>query len=371
MTDVGQPLLMAALGQNERFKNDLAQPQDLSAILGKWEHECGVYTLEMSPTDDKQLRYREVGLFDEEENGCPKELEISAKLTCSFGVECWWEGQVQVFLGSLRWKSTSASTAIHQFTFSGGDWCHEIISKKVSSLSQLSPDNRKERFVAICDRQPNLRVIKGAPIQDICIGAQPDMRSFGQLPPAHGDSWELDFETEPGAYEVSLLGGGNPHHGIASVSIDDISLGVMDQYMPTDTFPVKHSFYWEGAIDEKRKHTLRIVLDDKRPDSENYWFCVHQLNLVPVPIRRPLLLTLQLQETSESTAEASALNLSGAEVAKFIGPASTSIADVRAFFASELDADTWPPVAHVLSLVLPSGQLLLENDDTMALFEFT
>jgi len=209
-----------------------------------------------------------------------------------------------------------------------------------------------------------MRVAVGGGAQTIYVGGQSDMASWGQLPPSLGDCWEVDFDVGFGAYEIVLVGGGNPHHGILTVSVDGDIIEAVDQYAVSNTFPFESVVFWDGG-NAPGRHTLRATVMGTNPRSQGarYWVCVHEVIFRPAPRRGLKVLTLHPAPMEEQTVEMVCTSISGEEVMIVTAPLDTQLLEVESAIAAGFDVGTCPPMRHEVSLVLSDGRRLESTED--------
>jgi hypothetical protein len=148
---------------------------------------------------------------------------------------------------------------------------------------------RRSFELVLCNKSENgkisynpklMKVLSGSKPGRCYVGGQRAMPSVAQLPPARGDSWQIPFEADGGAYDIKFIGGSNCHHGILSVHIDDTPLSTFDQYALEDTYPTEHVLHWSGG--QPGPHMLNCSVNDKRTESQNYWICLRSIVFDPV-----------------------------------------------------------------------------------------
>lgn len=225
----------------------------------------------------------------------------------------------------------------------------EVGSLRDTVLMQLpapAAENRQAACVPWCPE--TVRVLRGVELSWILVGSETGNEAFAQNPPAQGDSWEVDFESDGGAYEVCFYGGGNAHHGILSVYIDDVLVGEVDQYECYTTYPTRHVLQWEGgAAGSAGKHTLRGTVTSKARRSLGYWFCLIEISFMPIDVDEVGPLRLDAAGSHNPLRRVSTMSLS------------TSL---RSAWGTESDDGASPMGSGVLSRTLsPSGTRVLGN----------
>ncbi|CAE7326353.1 VPS52 [Symbiodinium natans] len=213
-------------------------------------------------------------------------------------------------------------------------------------------DVRRPVVVSLDDQ---VRILHGVPLSPILVGGHPDFEGYGQNPPSEGDSWELDVTTERGGYEICFTGGCNPHHGILSVYMDGTLIGNVDQYSRLfNICPHDHILYWDCM--SGGRHTLTGTVHCKRPESRNYWICLREITLRPVPSRCTLALLLQAVWLGDEL-EVQCTGMAGNSIAVFLCDTDATVGQLR-----RKAIDTLSFAWHI-ALTLPHSQLLREEDD--------
>lgn len=239
------------------------------------------------------------------------------------------------------------------------DVCTLVAISKPELLDKQDCRVKTEIKLREASKKGWLRVISGANFSSVLVGGRRGRDTWAQIPPAKGDTWEIDIDTEIGAYSIQFLGGSNPHHGILTVYIDGEEVGNFDQYQGQDVFPAMHEIHWE--CETPGKHTLRATVNDKINCSHNYWICLNSITLQPVKSRRCLALSVHGVWQACGKLRVSCLSLAGAEVLVLDCDAHVTVGQLRDLASSELD------MAWRIALALPDGKLLEEKDDASLL----
>lgn len=135
----------------------------------------------------------------------------------------------------------------------------------------------------------NSAVTTGKDIIPIQIGAihRPSYRSFGQVPPSVGNSFEgPEMLMRKGEYTFSVRGGINPHHGISTFSLvhmqQDTLIGSVDWYSRQTQNGV--TFTLLVSIPRTQLISIKCCTTAKNTDSLNYWLAFSDFTLQSIVV---------------------------------------------------------------------------------------